>query len=251
MCGWSENRSVSTCCGSWGHSVLRLSESSGFKSDTSGKIVKRESMKQLITTPLNSTTQGQTWQSRESIKGTWKSWKKPCVSHSHFSLSCKMMISWVWQVNVDLNPCFKFVRIVLLKVVEVFANNIFQEFESKDWFRVRVPARGWKNCLLLGQLSVLLFRNPFHTRVIAEARKRSWSLCQKCRWPVTAKLMHPMLYGVHSASWISTEVVRVLFGCDTAGVTSVKLLRSRCSKFCVHHTTVHQFVVSLYSKPRT
>ena len=33
----------------------------------------------------------------------------------------------------------------------------------------------------------LLFRYPFHPRVTAVARKRSWSFCQNCRWLVTAK----------------------------------------------------------------
>ena len=55
----------------------------------------------------------------------------------------------------------------------------------------------------------LLFRYPFHPRVTAVARKRSWSLCQKCRWQVTAKHAYTLrlwlcmkwhgawLYGVH------------------------------------------------------
>ena len=32
-----------------------------------------------------------------------------------------------------------------------------------------------------------LFRYPFHPRVTAVARKKSWSFCQKCRWQVTAE----------------------------------------------------------------
>ena len=55
----------------------------------------------------------------------------------------------------------------------------------------------------------LLFQYPFHSRVTAVAHKRSWSLCQKCRWQVTAKYAYPYimwlcmkwhgawLYGVH------------------------------------------------------
>ena len=55
----------------------------------------------------------------------------------------------------------------------------------------------------------LLFRYPFHPRVTAVARKRSWSFCQKCRWQVTAKHAYTLrmwlcmkwhgtwLYGVH------------------------------------------------------
>jgi len=58
-------------------------------------------------------------------------------------------------------------------------------------------------------LCLLLFRYPFHPRVTAVARKRSWSLCQKCRWQVTAKQAFTLrmwlcmkwhgawLYGVH------------------------------------------------------
>ena len=33
----------------------------------------------------------------------------------------------------------------------------------------------------------LLFRYPFHPRVITVARKKTRSFCQKCRWQVTAK----------------------------------------------------------------
>ena len=39
-----------------------IGESSGFMGDTVVEIVARESMKQVGTTPLNSTSQGQTWQ---------------------------------------------------------------------------------------------------------------------------------------------------------------------------------------------
>ena len=40
---------------------------------------------------------------------------------------------------------------------------------------------------LQGQLSVLLFRYPFHPRVPAVTRERSRSACQKYRWQVKAK----------------------------------------------------------------
>ena len=55
----------------------------------------------------------------------------------------------------------------------------------------------------------LLFQYPFHPRVTAVARKRSWPFCQKCRWQVTAKHAYTLrmwlcmkwhgawLYGVH------------------------------------------------------
>ena len=44
-----------------------------------------------------------------------------------------------------------------------------------------------ENVLFRNQLSVLLFRYPFHPRVTAVACKRSRSFGQKCRWQVTAK----------------------------------------------------------------
>ena len=45
-----------------------------------------------------------------------------------------------------------------------------------------------ENFLLQSQLCVpTLIRCPFHPRVTAVARKRPWSVCQKCRWQVTPK----------------------------------------------------------------
>ena len=41
--------------------IERLNECSAFMSDISGKLVKRESVKQLGATPLNSISQGRTW----------------------------------------------------------------------------------------------------------------------------------------------------------------------------------------------
>ena len=69
----------------------------------------------------------------------------------------------------------------------------------------------------------LLFRYPFHPRVTAVARKRSWSFCQKCRWQVTAKPAYNLrmwlcmkwhgawLYGVHRTC---AEMAAV--SCDTS-----------------------------------
>ena len=47
-----------------------MSESSGILSDRSVKIAEREGVKQLTTTPLNSTEQGETWQ-------------HPCIKTGH------------------------------------------------------------------------------------------------------------------------------------------------------------------------
>ena len=50
----------------------------------------------------------------------------------------------------------------------------------------------WDNFLLQSQLCVLtLIRCPFHPRVTAVAGKRLQSFCQKCRWQVTPKHIHP------------------------------------------------------------
>ena len=43
-------------------------------------------------------------------------------------------------------------------------------------------------------------------------------------------------------------VLIALFGCCVAGAMTVKLLPSR-RKFCVYHSTMHPFTVSLHSKP--
>ena len=45
-----------------------------------------------------------------------------------------------------------------------------------------VPLQGNFLCWLL-----IILRYPFHLRVTAVARNRSWSFCQNCRWRVTAK----------------------------------------------------------------
>ena len=73
------------------------------------------------------------------------------------------------------------------------------------------PCRSGRGNFLLQRnfLCWLLFRYPFHPRVIAVARKRPRSFCQKCRWQVTAKHAYTLrmwlcmkwhgawLYGVH------------------------------------------------------
>ena len=74
----------------------------------------------------------------------------------------------------------------------------------------------------------LLFRYPFHPRVIAVARKRSRSFCQKCRWQVTAKHAYTLrmwlclkwhgawLYGVHRTCAETAAV-----SCGTSHVSAV------------------------------
>ena len=72
-------------------------------------------------------------------------------------------------------------------------------FHFIERFLRNLTVNSWQNngaskyvCFVFqGQLSVLtfitLFRYPFHPRVTTLARKRSQSICQKCRWQVTAK----------------------------------------------------------------
>ena len=51
----------------------------------------------------------------------------------------------------------------------------------------------------------LLFRYPFHPRVIAAARKRARSFCQKCRWQVTAE---------HTGMWLQMKChCKLVHGC--------------------------------------
>ena len=49
----------------------------------------------------------------------------------------------------------------------------------------------------------LLFWYLFHPRVTTEARKRSWSFCQKCRWQVMSKHAYTLRIHValHEATW--------------------------------------------------
>ena len=76
----------------------------------------------------------------------------------------------------------------------------------------------------------LLFRYLFHPRVIAVARKRPRSFCQKCRWQVTAKdalyvcgfawsdMVHScMVYAEH------TEMAAVSCGTSQASTVSTPL----------------------------
>ena len=48
--------------------------------------------------------------------------------------------------------------------------------------------------------------------------------------------------------WISTEVITLLFNYKMAAGCHIKPLQSELT-FCVHQTTMHQFIVSLYAKP--
>ena len=55
---------------------------------------------------------------------------------------------------------------------------------------------------------------------------------------------------VYIASWVSTEVVYLQRVWLVHGWCHMKLLPS-WHMFCVHIATMHQFAVSLYSKPHT
>jgi len=86
--------------------------------------------------------------------------------------------------------------------------------------------------LLQGQLSVLLFRYPFHPHVTTVAHKRSRSFCQKCRWQVTAKHTYTLrmwlclkwhgawLYAVHRTC---AETAAVSCGTSHASAVSTPL----------------------------
>ena len=70
--------------------------------------------------------------------------------------------------------------------------------------RVRVPELRDKKNSRVNFLCWLLFRYPAsHPRVIAVARKRSRSFCQRCRWQVTATWHAPYLRGIDwSGAWL-------------------------------------------------
>ena len=54
--------------------------------------------------------------------------------------------------------------------------------------RVRIPAGAAGECFFSeSTFCAVSFRYPFHSRVNAVARKRSWSFFERCRWQVTAK----------------------------------------------------------------
>ena len=55
-----------------------------------------------------------------------------------------------------------------------------------------------------------LIRCPFHPRVIAVARKRSRSFCQKCRWQVTPK--HAHTFDPTESEWADYAAVQAEFG---------------------------------------
>ena len=81
----------------------------------------------------------------------------------------------------------------------------------------------------VSSLCWLIFRYPFHPRVIAVAHKRPRSFCQKCRWQVTAKHAYTLrmwlcikwhgacLYGVHRTC---AETAAVLCGTSHASAIS-------------------------------
>ena len=90
----------------------------------------------------------------------------------------------------------------------------------------------------------LLFRYPFHPRVTAVARKRSWWFCQKCRWQVTAKHAYTLrmwlclkwhgawLYGVHRTC---AKTAAVSCGTSHASAVSTALwwmlkIKKKCYK---------------------
>ena len=91
----------------------------------------------------------------------------------------------------------------------------------------------------------LLFRYPFHPRVTAVARKRSWSFCQKCRWQVTAKHAYTLrmwlfmkwhgawLYDVHKTC---AETAAVSCGTSHASAVSTPLrwiLKTKTKKLAI------------------
>ena len=64
---------------------------------------------------------------------------------------------------------------------------------------------------LQSQLRVLtLIRCPFHPHVIAVARKRPWSFCQKCRWQVTLK--HAYTHDPKKSEWADYAAVQAWCG---------------------------------------
>ena len=93
-----------------------MGESAGVMTDTSVKAAKREVVKQLSTTWLNSPNQDQTWQPHAPRHSTWKSWEKvprwvsrPASTLTSFLRSvvqypgdwwCCTMI-WVWLQRSD------------------------------------------------------------------------------------------------------------------------------------------------------
>ena len=58
-------------------------------------------------------------------------------------------------------------------------------------------------------------------------------------------LLYNAFFFKYPPKWCTYGAVLLLHGC-----CHVKLLQSR-RMFCVHHATMHQFTVSLYSKPHT
>ena len=94
---------------------------------------------------------------------------------------------------------------------------------SQGSFLVRVPNSWLEGCefkswqerredfLLQSQPCVLTHaRRPFHPRVTAVVRKRSWSFCQKCRWQVTPK--HAYTFDPLKSEWADYAAVQAKCG---------------------------------------
>ena len=74
---------------------------------------------------------------------------------------------------------------------------------------------------------------------------RAWALTARMSYTVLNEWLnfYSTLFNSH---W--NGVLAVLFGSVLHSWCYIKLLPSRCT-FCLHHTTMHQFTVSLHSKP--
>ena len=101
-------------------------------------------------------------------------------------------------------------------------------------------------------LSWVLFRYPFHPCVTAVACKRSWWLCQKCRWQVTAKhachfAWSDMAHGC-MVSKKQTEMAAVSCGTSHVSAISIPLrwiFKKTRYKKLVTHVESHASAVSL------
>ena len=79
-----------------------------------------------------------------------------------------------------------------------------------------------KNFLLQGQLSVLLFRYPFHPIITAAARETAWSFCQSTDGGLQIMYMHLTYVDLHKA---------MVHGCmHTLNIASRHLLKERYRK---------------------
>ena len=97
---------------------------------------------------------------------------------------------WKWHF---LNACFILSLLFWCNLVTCGyhnnRNNISHVFIREGKVSAPSPGRSGGRILFsrVNCLCWLLFRYPFHPRVTAVARKRSWSFYQKCRWQVTPK----------------------------------------------------------------